>query len=79
MEIAYPNDAKSICDCYIDKLVAKYPKADFTPEQNSAIMDECSADAKKKAEEEANRKLEESLNAMEAAADSLGATTEEAH
>ena len=51
MEIVYPDDAKSICDCYVNKLAEKYPKADMTPDQASALMDECSADAKKKADE----------------------------
>jgi len=71
MEISYPDDAATICECYIEKLVAKYPKADFTPEQNTAIMDECSEPAKKKAEEEANRKLQESIDAMNASIDSM--------
>jgi hypothetical protein len=65
MEISYPDDAKSICDCYVNKLVEKYPKADFTPEQNTAIMDECSADAKKKADEAFDKKMDEMMNSAE--------------
>jgi hypothetical protein len=71
MEIAYPEDAKGICDCYVDKLVQKYPKGDFSSEQADALMTECSADAKKKAEEEADRKLQETLDKFNASSDSL--------
>ncbi|MFM1999353.1 MAG: hypothetical protein RL204_1300 [Bacteroidota bacterium] len=60
--IIYPDDAASICDCYVNKLVAGYPKADFTPEQSSALLEECSADAKKKAEEAADKKFDEMMN-----------------
>jgi len=70
-EIIYPDDAKAICDCYVDKLVAQYPKADMTPEQTTAVLEECSADAKKKAEEEAEKKMQEMLNSMDAAMDSI--------
>lgn len=63
-EIIYPNDAKAICDCYVDKLAAQYPNADFSQEQAGVILDECSADAKKKADEEMNKKLDEMMNSM---------------
>jgi hypothetical protein len=43
----------------------------MTPEQTSAVLDECSADAKKKAEEESERKMQEMLNSMDAAMDSI--------
>jgi gamma-glutamyl:cysteine ligase YbdK (ATP-grasp superfamily) len=76
-EIVYPDDAKAICDCYVDKLVAQYPKADMTPEQSGAILDECSADAKKKAEAEAERKMQEMLDSMDASMDSLDAAVAE--
>jgi len=53
MKISYTDaDASTICDCYINKLVEKYPKAEFTPEQNTACMDECSAGYKTKMEAE---------------------------
>jgi hypothetical protein len=43
MKISYDEtDATAICDCYINNLVQKYPKADFNPEQNQAEMDSCS-------------------------------------
>ncbi|MDZ4752720.1 MAG: hypothetical protein SGI87_13970 [Flavobacteriales bacterium] len=71
------EDAATICDCYIEGLVKKYPKADFTPEQNSAEIDACSADATKKKEEEAQLKLEQSLQKMEAGLDSAIKATED--
>ena len=47
MKISYDEaDATAICTCYIDNLVKKYPKADFTPEQNTAEMDSCSSQYK---------------------------------
>lgn len=67
-ELLYPDDAKAICDCYVDKLVAQYPKADMTPDQAVTILDECSADAKKKMEEENERKMQELFNSMDSAA-----------
>lgn len=65
MEIVYPDDAKSICDCYVNKLAEKYPKADQTPDQSTVIMDECSADAKKKSEEAFDKKMDEMMKDME--------------
>jgi len=44
MKLSYEEtDAVAICDCYINNLVEKYPKADFNPDQNMAEMDACSA------------------------------------
>jgi hypothetical protein len=63
-EIVYPNDAKAICDCYVDKLAAQFPNADFSQEQAGVVLEECSADAKKKAEEEMNKKMDEMINSM---------------
>jgi len=65
MEISYPDDAATICDCYVSKLVAKYPKADQTPEQSSTLMDECSADAKKKADEKFQQEMDVMMNDMD--------------
>lgn len=76
MEIVYPDDAKTICDCYVNKLVEKFPKADFTPEQNTAAMDECSADAKKKADEAFDKKMNDMMNSMDETADTTGGAVE---
>jgi len=65
MEIVYPDDAKTICDCYVSKLAEKYPKADQTAEQSNTIMDECSADAKKKADEAFDKKMDEMVNSID--------------
>ncbi len=65
MEMAYPEDAKTICDCYVNKLVEKFPKANQTPDESSKLMDECSADAKKKAEEAFDRKMNEMMEGMD--------------
>lgn len=73
MEISYPDDAAAICDCYVSKLVEKFPKADQTADQGAAIMDECSADAKKKADE----KFQQELDAMMNSTDTLGTSVEE--
>jgi polyhydroxyalkanoate synthesis regulator phasin len=70
-EIIYPDDAKAICDCYVDKLATTYPDADMTPDQSMAVLDECSADAKKKAEAESERKMQEMLDGLDASMDSL--------
>lgn len=77
MEIAYPEDAASICDCYVNKLVEKHPKADQTPEQATVIMDECSADAKKKADEAFEKKMDEMMNSMDTTATEVGEKVEE--
>jgi hypothetical protein len=68
MEIVYPDDAKTICDCYVNKLAEKYPKADMTPDQASTIMDECSADAKKKADEAFEKQMNDMVNSMDTTA-----------
>lgn len=65
MEIVYPDDAKTICDCYVNKLAEKYPKADQTAEQANTIMDECSADAKKKADEAFDKKMNEMMESID--------------
>lgn len=76
MEMSYPDDAKAICDCYVNKLVEKFPKADFTPEQNGSTMDECSADAKKKAEEALDKKMNDMMNSMDETATEAGEAVE---
>lgn len=79
--IIYPDDAASICDCYVNKLVEQYPNADMTPDQSGAVLDECSADAKAKAEAESEAKMQQMLDdmdkAMDEAGDSMGETMEE--
>lgn len=77
MGISYPDDAQSICDCYVGKLAEKYPKADQTAEQSTALMDECSADAKKKADSEFERKMNESMQSIEDGLDNAGEKIEE--
>jgi hypothetical protein len=52
------DEAKSICSCYIQNLVSKYPNMDYTSAQNSEVLEECSADAKKKKQDEKSRLLE---------------------
>lgn len=70
MKMTYTEaDAASICDCYVNKLIEKYPTADFTPEQNVACMDECSATYKTQADQEAE------AAAAQAAADAAAADT----
>lgn len=76
-EIIYPDDAKAICDCYVDKLVAQYPNADMTPDQSMAVLDECSADAKAKAEAESEAKMQEMLNSMDDSMDEAVENVEE--
>lgn len=78
MEISYPADAQSICDCYIGKLAEKYPKADQTTEQSEALLNECSADAKKKADSEFERKMNESMQSMEDGLENAGDAIENA-
>ena len=46
-------------------LVEKFPKANQTPDESSKLMDECSADAKKKAEEAFDRKMNEMMEGMD--------------
>lgn len=71
MTLSYDEaDATAICDCYITKLVEKYPKADFTPEQNQAEMDSCSVGYKTASEKQAEA---EAAAAAQAVADSLAA------
>lgn len=80
MEIAYPDDAVTICDCYVNKLVEQHPKADQTQEQAAAIMDECSADAKKKADEAFEKKMNEIMNTVDTTAtETIEAVEEAAH
>ncbi len=53
MSLSYDEaDGMAICDCYMQSLVRKYPKADFTPEQNQAEMDACSANYMTSAEKQ---------------------------
>jgi hypothetical protein len=78
MDISYPDDSQTICDCYIGKLAEKYPKADQTPDQSTALMDECSADAKKKADAEFERKMNESMQSLEESIDNAGEKIDEA-
>ncbi len=78
MEISYPDDANTICDCYLSKLVEKYPKADYTPDQNSAVLDECSADAKAKADSDLERQLNDAVNSIEEGINKLGEDIENA-
>ncbi len=33
--------ANTICDCYVQNLVAKYPKGEFTREETAKVMMEC--------------------------------------
>ncbi|MBX7051785.1 MAG: hypothetical protein K1X54_07105 [Flavobacteriales bacterium] len=63
MERVYPDDAKTICDCYVNKLAEKYPKNDMTTDQKTAVMDECSADAKKRADDIIEKEMDKVLNA----------------
>lgn len=77
MEISYPDDAATICDCYVNKLVTKFPKADQTPEQSSALMDECSADAKKKADEKFQMEMDAMINSMDTMGTDMEETIEE--
>lgn len=64
-------DAVAICDCYINGLVQKFPKAGFTPDQNQAEMDACSANYKSIFD----KKMEAQAAAMEAMPkDSLSGT-----
>lgn len=76
MEISYPDDAAAICDCYVNKLVEKFPKADQTPEQSSALMDECSADAKKKADEKFQQEMDAMINSMDTTGTAVGDAVE---
>jgi len=72
MTLSYDEaDATAICDCYINNLVEKYPKADFNPEQNQAEMDACSANYKTASEKQA-----EADAAAAAAADTTAAPVE---
>jgi hypothetical protein len=33
--------AKTICDCYVQNLVTKFPKGEFTREETSKVMKDC--------------------------------------
>ena len=74
MEISNPDDAAAICDCFVNKLVTQFPKADQTADQSSALKDECIADAKIKAEE----KFQQEMDAMINSIDTLGTTAGDA-
>jgi len=78
MDISYPDDSQAICDCYVGKLAEKYPKADQTPEQSEALLTDCSADAKQKADAEFERKLNESMQSIEEGIDNAGEKIDEA-
>jgi formylglycine-generating enzyme required for sulfatase activity/serine/threonine protein kinase len=70
MTLSYDEaDATTICDCYIQSLVQKYPKADFNPEQNQAEMDACSANYMTSEEKQAFAESEAELRQEEGAWD----------
>lgn len=65
------EEAQSICNCYIENIVKKYPAMDYTSEQNTAELDACSADARKKLLEEKARLFEDPSMLNSSEADSL--------
>lgn len=69
-EILYPEDASMICDCYIEKLVKDFPKADMSDAQASEILLDCANGAKEKMRIDNERKLQEMLDSMESESDS---------
>jgi hypothetical protein len=73
------EESNSICNCYIENLVKKYPAMEFTSAQNSAELDACSADARKRLKEEKSKLLDiqdasKSLDADSLIKDSLNIT-----
>jgi hypothetical protein len=52
------EESNSICNCYIENLVKKYPTMEFTSAQNSEELETCSADARKRLQEEKSRLLD---------------------
>ena len=52
------EESNSICNCYIENLVKKYPTMEFTSAQNSEELEACSADARKRLQEEKSRLLD---------------------
>jgi hypothetical protein len=65
------EESASICACYIDNLVKKYPAMDYTSAQNTAELDACSADAKSKLLEEKSRLFEDTSTLDPTKIDSL--------
>jgi hypothetical protein len=60
-EIFYEkSEAEGICDCAVKGLVEKFPKADYSVDQQVAAMENCSKDIKSKLEKEMDKQLEES-------------------
>jgi hypothetical protein len=60
-EIFYEkSEAEGICDCAVKGLVEKFPKADYSVDQQVAAMEDCSKDIKSKLEKEMDKQLEES-------------------
>lgn len=69
------TEANTICECYVNKLVEKFPDATQTEADQTAAMDECTAGVKTSAE----KKAEAEVAAMaEAAAAAAAATAETA-
>jgi hypothetical protein len=79
-KISYEEtDAVAICECYVEGLVAKYPKADFTSEQAQADMEKCMEGHKSTFE----MQMEQDASSMDMGSDTLstpeGTTEEAAH
>lgn len=70
-ELTYPEDAVSICDCYLNKLIKEYPNADMSEDQSDKALEACSKDARIRLEQENERKLKEMLESFGAEKDSI--------
>ncbi len=55
-------DATAICDCYIESLVKKFPKAEYTPEQGTAEMEACQKGFESTTDKKLKQQLEESMS-----------------
>lgn len=61
-EIFYEkSEAEGICDCAVKGMVEKFPKADYTVDNQMAAMEECSKDIKSKLEKQMEEQMQESM------------------